>query len=135
MHNDPQDTNPTTHHDPTDDVAAHGAKAGEPADDLAAHALGSKNVPPAANDVQAHLVMAKPPIVDDVQAHAVHGDVPAKTADDVEAHGATTPISPSDDVAAHMTPKPHAETPDAARSADDVEPHTSRWGKPAEDAK
>ena len=71
MQHDPQDANPTTHHEP-DDVEAHG--------------LSGKKVPPAADDVAAHIWAGKPPVVDDVQAH-ISVREPAEAAEDAEAHG------------------------------------------------
>jgi hypothetical protein len=69
MQHDPQDANPTTHREP-DDVEAHG--------------LSGKKIPPAAQDVAAHIWAGKPPVVDDVQAHVLRHE-PAEDAQ--EAHG------------------------------------------------
>jgi hypothetical protein len=67
MHHEPQDANPTTHHGLGEDVEAHG--------------LSGKKVPPAADDVQAHLALAKPPIVDGVQAHLGRWGKPEENAE------------------------------------------------------
>lgn len=79
MQHDPQDAIPTTH---SDDVEAHG--------------LSGKKVPPAAEDVAAHIWAGKPPVVDDVEAHLRLRE----PAEDVEAHGRGH--EPAEDVDAHV---------------------------------
>jgi hypothetical protein len=54
MQHESEDANPTTHREP-EDVETHGP--------------GSKKIPHAEADVEAHNWAGKPPIVDDVQAH------------------------------------------------------------------